>query len=343
MANTNESRSFNNIQNSRAEKRKQNKLIQQFTLIGIVGLAVLVVCTLMLMATVGIGESILKSLGWIDSEGRDNDPVKWNTITVTTGDTQQGDLVIVNSTHEYKFPATTDFSEIWGKWNSHNPRIYQQSGLSKYMDTDALNALDAMLVDFNTATGKTDVQIRYAYRTYEEQQALGSSIAAGYSDHHTGLGVQLKYVIGTNAYAFSTDESGTYNWFFENAHKYGFVVRYPADKAETTGVEDYGDYFRYVGVAHATYMYENNLCMEEYVELLKDYTNKKPLKINKAADGKYYEVYYVAVDGSTNVDVPSNYNYVLSGTNEGGVIITVDRSQAVQPETATSAEEGGTN
>lgn len=337
MANTNESRSFNNIQNSRAEKRKQNKLIQQFTLIGIVGLAALTVLTLMLMATVGIGTNVLQNWGVIDRPGRDNDKVQWNdTITVTTADTQQGDLVLVNGTYAYTFPATTEhLSEIWGKWNSHTPRIYQQSGLSKYMDTDALNALDAMLVAFNAATGKTDVQVRSAYRSAQDQEQYSTPV--GHSDHHTGLGVQLKYVVNGNAYAFSTDESGTYNWFYEHCHEYGFVVRYPADKTDLTGVEDYTDYFRYVGVAHATYMKENNLCMEEYVEDLKDYSDKKPLEI-KAADGKTYEVCYVAVDGSATVKVPSNYNYVLSGTNEGGVIITVDRSQTIQPETETSGE-----
>ena len=339
MANTNESRSFNNIQNSRAEKRKQNKLIQQFTLIGIVGLAVLVVCTLMLMATVGIGTNILKSLGWIDSEGLDNDPVKWDTITVTTADTQQGDLVLVNADHKYTFPTTNEhLSEIYAKWYGHSPRIYQLSGLSKYMDTDALNALDAMITDFHAATGKDDVQVRYAYRTATEQEAFTTPV--GHSDHHTGLGVQLKYYRNSNTYAFSTEE--TYNWFYENCHKYGFVVRYPADKTETTGVEDYTDYFRFVGVAHATYMKENNLCMEEYVELLKGYNDKKPLKID-AADGKRYEVYYMAVDGSNTVKVPSNYNYLLSGTNEGGVVITVDRSKAIQPEADTTADAGNAN
>ena len=84
-------------------------------------------------------------------------------------------------------------------------------------------------------------------------------------------------------------------------------------------------------------MNANGLCMEEYVEVLKGYSDKKPLKID-AADGKRYEVYYVAVDGSATVKAPSNYNYVLSGTNEGGVVITVDRSKAIQPETETSGE-----
>lgn len=335
MANTNESRSFNNIQNSRAEKRKQNKLVQQFTLIGIVGLAALTVCTLMLMAVVGIGTNILQKWGWIDSEGLDNDPVKWDTITVTTADTQQGDLVLVNGTYAYTFPATTEhLSEIYAKWYTHKPKIYELSGISKYMDTDALNAMDAMITDFVAATGKTDVQVRDAYRSAQDQEQYLTPV--GHSDHHTGLGVVLKYLKG-QAYAFSTDPDGTYNWFYEHCHEYGFVVRYPADKTDLTGVEDYTDYFRYVGVAHATYMKENNLCMEEYVEVLKGYSDKKPLKID-AADGKRYEVYYVAVDGSATVKAPSNYNYVLSGTNEGGVVITVDRSKAIQPETETSGE-----
>lgn len=340
MANPNESRSFNNIQNSRAEKRKKNKLIQQFTLMGIVGLAALTVCTLMIMAIGGIIGNIVEGLGWTPNNGPDNEKIQWDSITVTTTDTQQGDLVIVNTTHEYKFPATTEhLSEIYAKWYTHKPKIYELSGISKYMDTDALNAMDAMITDFVAATGKTDVQVRDAYRTDEDQKGYATPV--GHSDHHTGLGVVLKYLKG-QAYAFSTDPDGTYNWFYENCHKYGFVVRYPADKTEITGVKDYVDYFRYVGVAHATYMKEKNLCMEEYVELLKGYTDKKPLKIN-AADGNYYEVYYVAVDGSATVKVPANYAYNLSGTNDGGVVITVSRSQAIEPETDTSAEESGTN
>ena len=332
MANPNESRSFNNIQNSRTEKRKQNKFIQQITLIGVLGLAALTVCTLMIMAIGGIISNLIPS----GNNGPDNEKIQWGSITVTTADTQQGDLVLVNNTHAYTFPADeSHLTEIYAKWCTHSPRIYQLSGLSAYMETDALNAMDKMIADFVAATGKDDVQVRYAYRTYEEQQAY--SIQAGYSDHHTGRGVQLKYYRNQTTYAFSTEE--TYNWFYENCHKYGFVIRYPADKADLTGVEDYTDYFRFVGVAHATYMKDKNLCMEEYVNLLKSYTDpENPLKIN-AADGNYYEVYYVAVDGSANVQVPANYAYEVSGNNDGGVIITVSRSQAIQPETETTGAE----
>ena len=110
------------------------------------------------------------------------------------------------------------------------------------------------------------------------------------------------------------------------------MIRYPEGKSDITGVSDYTDYFRYVGVAHATYMTEHDLCLEEYIEVIKGYSDNKPLKIN-GADGRYYEVWYVAVDGSATVKHPTNYAYTVSGTNDGGVVVTVDRSKTLEPET----------
>lgn len=328
MANQTGDRGFNTVHNSNVEKRERNRAMQKYTLLGVIALAALTVFVLLIMAIGGIVANIRGESG----KGPDNEKVDWGSYTVTATDTLYGDLVLVNNTHVYTFPQSDEhLQEIYAVWATHKPDyIYEQSGLSTYMDADALNALDAMLSDFSATTGKTNVQIRYAYRDYKTQEQF--EIAAGYSDHHTGLGVQLKYELNGNAYAFSTDESGTYNWLFENCHKYGFVIRYPADKTEITGISDYTDYFRYVGVAHATYMTEHDLCLEEYIDFIKDYTDDKPLKVN-GADGRYYEVWYVAVDGSATVKHPTNYAYTVSGTNDGGVVVTVDRSKALEPET----------
>lgn len=59
-------------------------------------------------------------------------------------------------------------------------------------------------------------------------------------------------------------------WMEQNCAKYGFVVRYDGSKFEKTGILDESWHYRYVGVPHATYMMENNLCLEEYLELLKN-------------------------------------------------------------------------
>lgn len=332
MANQPGDRGFNTVRNSSVAKRERNRAMQKYTILGVIALATLAVAVLLVMAVGGIIANIREASGKAPA----SEKVEWSSITVTATDTLQGPLVLVNNTHAYTFPANEDhLSEIYAMFVSHTPRKYVQSGLSTYMETEALKALDTMLVDFYNLTGKDNVQIRYAYRDLETQ--AGFSVTPGYSDHHTGYGAQLKYEHNGNAYAFSTDLEGTYNWFFENCHKYGFVIRYPESKSAITEISDYSDYFRYVGVAHATYMKANDLCMEEYVDLLKDYTPEKPLKIN-GADGRYYETWYVAVDGSATVKHPTNYAYTISGTNDGGVVVTVDRTKTAVPETETTAD-----
>lgn len=330
MANQTGDRGFNNVQNSSVAKRERNRAMQKYTIFGVIALAALTVLMLLVMAIGGIIANIRGEIG----KGPSNDKVDWASVTVTATDTLRGPLALVNNTHKYTFPdGIGHLGSLNDKRTTHNPRVYQQSGLSDYMEKTALDALDQMLVDFHAATGLDNVLLKYAYRSAEEQQALvenGASTQVGYSDHHTGMGIQLAYMRNGNNYSLSTDDA--YNWLFENCHKYGFVVRYPEGKSDVTGVSDYSDYFRYVGVAHATYMTENDLCLEEYVAFIKGYSDNKPLKIN-GADGRYYEVWYVAVDGSATVKHPTNYAYTVSGTNDGGVVVTVDRSKALEPET----------
>jgi D-alanyl-D-alanine carboxypeptidase len=120
---------------------------------------------------------------------------------------------------------------------------------------------------------------------------------------------------------------GKYNWLYENAHKYGFIVRYPEKKAAITGQDGISHIFRYVGVAHATYIYENDLCLEEYLKLLRDtYTYENPLAI-KGADGKSYQVYYAEADESSSITVSTRYSYEISGDNMNGYIVTMGKSQ----------------
>ena len=273
------------------------------------------------------------------AEGKDNKPstqnpaggIQWAEITLSEADAKAGPLVLVNANHEYTFPATdAHLQEIYVAYATHKPNyVYGLSGLSKYMEKTALAAMDNMITDFAAASGKTNILIKYAYRSYEDQKAFQT--APGFSDHHTGFGVQLAYTQDERNYDLSADP--TYAWISENCYKYGFVVRYPDAKADITGVNDYESYFRYVGVAHATYMVANGLCMEEYVELLS--VQKNPLKVT-GADGCKYEIYYYSVDGDTKVEVPTNYAYTVSGTNDGGVVVTVNRSKAAAPAETTA-------
>ena len=84
----------------------------------------------------------------------------------------------------------------------------------------------------------------------------------GHSEHELGLAVDI------NAEEDGSPKEALYSWLVRNSWKYGFICRYPTEKSEITHVEHEPWHYRYVGKDHARAMYEKNLCLEEYVELL---------------------------------------------------------------------------
>lgn len=59
-------------------------------------------------------------------------------------------------------------------------------------------------------------------------------------------------------------------WLKENAHKYGFILRYPKGKEEITGYKFEPWHFRYVGKEAAKVIFEKDLTLEEYFESVKE-------------------------------------------------------------------------
>ena len=57
-------------------------------------------------------------------------------------------------------------------------------------------------------------------------------------------------------------------WLAENCYRFGFILRYPEDKTEITGITFEPWHFRFVGREYATQMHEKNMCLEEYMEYL---------------------------------------------------------------------------
>ena len=84
----------------------------------------------------------------------------------------------------------------------------------------------------------------------------------GTDEHQTGLAVDLA---DTSPAAGSFADSAFYAWLCENAHKFGFVIRYPADKTDATGHDAEPWHLRYVGRYHAAKMYKSGACLEEYL------------------------------------------------------------------------------
>lgn len=84
----------------------------------------------------------------------------------------------------------------------------------------------------------------------------------GTDEHQTGLAVDLA---DTSPAAGNFADSAFYTWLCENAHKFGFVIRYSADKTDVTGHDAEPWHLRYVGRYHAAKMYKSGACLEEYL------------------------------------------------------------------------------
>ena len=103
----------------------------------------------------------------------------------------------------------------------------------------------------------------YYVKSKGQHYADNCSARPGHSEHQTGLAVD---VMGSNYDYDLFIEAKEYEWMKNNAHKYGFILRYPSGKEEITGFKFEPWHYRYVGIDMATLLYEKNITMEEYYE-----------------------------------------------------------------------------
>ncbi|MFR3407049.1 MAG: D-alanyl-D-alanine carboxypeptidase family protein [Christensenellales bacterium] len=191
-------------------------------------------------------------------------------------------LMLVNRQHKLgKNDAPTDLVTIESVLSSDIVKV-KYSGTKA--DRTATEALGRML-SAAIADGLSNFQISSAYRTYSEQQKLvDNSVAkyqknnpdwsrdrclsatyntvapAGTSEHQTGLAFDI--TVPNVSFTGTAQQK----WLHEHCAKYGFVVRFTADKQKLTGFVAESWHFRYVGVEAAQTMTQNNWCLEEYVE-----------------------------------------------------------------------------
>lgn len=259
-----------------------------------------------------------------------------------------GSLIVVNDETEYK-GNEDDLVSIYDVREKANADYYTVLDKDVKVRKEAAEALNNMLKAFNEETGHKDIQVDSGYRSVKYQQEIYDSTEdkdtvakPGFSDYHTGYSVDLN-VVDEEGNSLDFDGTGDYKWFAENGYKYGYVVRFPEDKTQQTGLDYRPWHFRYVGIPHAYYMTQNNLCLEEYVEKLKTYNyNDSHLELENF-DGKKYEVYYYPKDTNGSADpevteldftmlaVPSEKEYTITGNNTDGFIVTtlIDNSESV--------------
>lgn len=287
----------------------------------------------------GVTEAVSSTVGETGADGAEECVLK-----LSAEDVHCGNLILVNSDFEYVFPDTSEDVSVY----DNKSISYKVNDKNVTLSMTAIKPFNRLMDDFYDETECRDVMVVSGYRTEEFQRTLyaerveseGAETAAKYvalpgqSEHHTGLAMDLSVYTDTGeGYAVRTYEKC--KWLVDNFENYGFILRYPEEKAEITGISYESWHYRYVGTPHSLIMKENDFCLEEYIEYLKtlgegravawDNNTSVETEITAAADDLYL-VYYVpaAEDGDTLITVPEGRAYTVSGDNAGGFIITLE-------------------
>lgn len=176
---------------------------------------------------------------------------------------------------------------------------YTTGGKTVELQKGVAVAAEALIAEMR-ACGITNVSIASGYRTYAYQQTLFNryfdeekaahptwsddkireqvltySAAPGSSEHQTGLCVDLITTEMEGLWNYGSETSNPYDkgfaetaafvWLQDNAHKFGFILRYPEDKTSVTGYSYESWHYRFVGIAAATEIYEKGITLEEYL------------------------------------------------------------------------------
>lgn len=156
----------------------------------------------------------------------------------------------------------------------------------KYMRKEAALALEKL---FDEAKKQNlDIYAISGYRSYKRQESLYKnyvkrdgkekadkySAVAGSSEHQSGLVMDISNRESKFDLLQSFGNTKEGKWVKENAHKYGFIIRYAKEKENITKYMFEPWHLRYLGEEVATFIYENNLAYEEFFDLLEIPYNK---------------------------------------------------------------------
>ena len=104
-----------------------------------------------------------------------------------------------------------------------------------------------------------------------EEEAAKTVARPGTSEHQTGLAIDF------NVSSSEFDNSPAFKWMVKNAENYGFILRYPEDKTDITGIMYESWHWRFVGINTAKEINSLGLTLEEYLE--EKSSQKQPINV----------------------------------------------------------------
>lgn len=242
--------------------------------------------------------SILTGIGLCSTEGRassgESEQIKTNfTTSVQEGMQRMADtakllrkeetgpkedsesmdwnLLLVNPWNKLPKRFSTELMQL-KNGQAIDKRAYPQ--LQKMMDDARSRGLSPLICSsYRTEekqrslyNGQVEKYLARGWGREKAEQEAGKWIAVpGTSEHQTGLALDI---VSENYQLLDENQSGTpeQKWLMENAHKYGFILRYPKEKTKITGIGYEPWHYRYVGKKAAQEIYQKGICLEEYLE-----------------------------------------------------------------------------
>ena len=170
------------------------------------------------------------------------------------------------------------------------PSTYTAKGAEYELEACAREALVAMMKEmYHDLAATRHAYVTSAYRSYSRQNklfegyiddyvkagvsredaeaiVLETSARPGTSEHQSGLCVDFM-TLNMTSLNNSFEQSSAFEWLSDNAYKFGFILRYPADKGDIVAHSYESWHYRFVGREAATEMYLSGICLEEYLEI----------------------------------------------------------------------------
>lgn len=210
---------------------------------------------------------------FIKSESLHNAPISYEQGNIIQDEVFHN----ISQSNEWNLIVVNQWNEIPDNYNVTLTELSNGQKIDSRIYPDLQEMFDDM-----RAEGIYPI-VREGYRTAEEQQAIlderiqrymnegysrsMAEMAAkewvavpGTSEHQLGIAVDI------NADKSRSTNDEVYQWLAENAYKYGFILRYPQGKEDITGGAYEAWHYRYVGREAAEEIYNNQMCLEEYME-----------------------------------------------------------------------------
>lgn len=184
--------------------------------------------------------------------------------TIKEANVSKDELILINKFNKLDADTTFDDLKNVSLTLSYNGNKLREVALNKYIEMYSAAKSEGL-----------SLIITASYRTFEYQENLYNinasysdeayadevSARPGFSDHQSGLAVDIaKYTVLLKDF----ETTAEFTWLQENAYKYGFILRYPKDKAYLTGFDYEPWHYRYVGIEAATIIHDENITFDEY-------------------------------------------------------------------------------